>query len=225
MTNMQNTNNSRRRIMARLRAYGVELLIGFGALACMGGAGLQPMQGFTFKHPLPYTCQQSPDVSSFESPDQYGQFPETVAPPFPGEIQVAKQQESSVPQTVKIRDTEWPLVANQGPSFVYPPQKGKVSYYHECKKIATGERFDPNGMTAAHKTLPFGTLVRCTVEDTGETIDVVINDRGPYVRGRILDLSPAAARKLNLTNRGVAPCKIEVLAYPMIESMGPKGNG
>ncbi len=83
----------------------------------------------------------------------------------------------------------WPLVLNDGQGRHYPDEQGLVSYYHDPQKLATGEWFDPSELTAAHKTLPFGTVVRCTRSDTGQSVVVTINDRGPYVRGRIIDLS------------------------------------
>jgi rare lipoprotein A len=71
-------------------------------------------------------------------------------------------------------------------------------------KTANGERYDQNSMTAAHKTLPFGTLVKVTNQSNGRECVVRINNRGPYVRGRIIDLSRAAAGQLGMVNRGVA---------------------
>ena len=126
---------------------------------------------------------------------------------------------------VTLRGRQWPMVANEGPSRVYPEQHGVTSYYWRRQRLASGGWFDPNAMTAAHRSLPFGTIVRCTLTDSGRSVIVMINDRGPFVKNRILDISRAAARKIGLTTRGIANCRIEVLAYPLIESMGPKGNG
>lgn len=77
---------------------------------------------------------------------------------------------------------------------------------------ASGERYNQNALTAAHRTLPFGTRVRVTNLNTGVSVIVRINDRGPFVRGRIIDLSAAAARMLGMMGSGVAPVNIEVLA-------------
>lgn len=123
----------------------------------------------------------------------------------------------------RIRGVIWPLVYNDGP--VYPPQTGICSYYHEPQRIATGEYFNPEALTAAHKSLPFGTIVRCTRTDTGRSVVVVINDRGPYVDGRIIDLSRRAAQHIGMIGDGIAPCRLDILAYPVIDTMGPKGNG
>ncbi len=75
-------------------------------------------------------------------------------------------------------------------------------------KTASGERFDPNRLTAASKTLPMGSVVHVTNPENGRTVTVRINDRGPYVRGRSLDLSHRAARMIGITKRGVARVKV-----------------
>jgi rare lipoprotein A len=76
---------------------------------------------------------------------------------------------------------------------------------------ANGERYNPGGLTAAHKTLPFGTKVRVTNANTGRSVVVRINDRGPFIRGRIIDLSVGAARAIGLTSSGVAPVRMDVV--------------
>jgi rare lipoprotein A (peptidoglycan hydrolase) len=76
---------------------------------------------------------------------------------------------------------------------------------------ASGSRFDPRGMTAAHKTLPFGTKIRVTNPRTGASVLVTVTDRGPYCGRRELDLSRAAAREVGILMRGVAPVVVEVL--------------
>ena len=90
---------------------------------------------------------------------------------------------------------------------------GMASYYgraHEGRRTASGEVFDMNGMTAAHRTLPFGTRVRVTNLANGRETVVRINDRGPFRRGRILDVSYAAARRLGFIGRGVAKVRVRV---------------
>lgn len=88
---------------------------------------------------------------------------------------------------------------------------GKASYYWEPQALASGGRFNPNAYTAAHKTLPFGTRVRVTNQNNGQSVEVVINDRGPYVAGRVIDLSKAAAHSINMQGSGVAPVTVRVL--------------
>lgn len=86
-------------------------------------------------------------------------------------------------------------------------QQGVASYYgdhFQGKTTASGEPFDQQELTAAHPTLPFGTKVLVVREDTGKKVEVVITDRGPYAKGRIIDLSKRAAEKLNMLKRGTA---------------------
>jgi rare lipoprotein A len=89
---------------------------------------------------------------------------------------------------------------------------GSASWYGRgFKKTASGERYDPNSMTAAHRTLPFGTMVRVTSVSNQRTVTVRINNRGPYKRGRVIDLSHAAARELQMIKAGVVRVRLEVL--------------
>lgn len=90
-------------------------------------------------------------------------------------------------------------------------EHGKASYYadkFQGRKTASGEIFRQRRMTAAHKTIPFGTKVKVTNLSNGRTIKVRINDRGPFVAGRIIDLSRKAAGRLGMLNAGVANVKI-----------------
>jgi len=90
-------------------------------------------------------------------------------------------------------------------------QTGKASYYKHGSRTANGERFNPHGLTAAHRTLPFGTKVLVTNLKNGKSVIVRINDRGPHVKGRIIDLSYGAAKAVGLTAMGVAQVKIVAL--------------
>jgi rare lipoprotein A len=95
-------------------------------------------------------------------------------------------------------------------------EKGVASWYgneFHGRKTASGERFNQEAMTAAHRTLPFGTVVRVEHLDSGRDIKVRINDRGPFVRGRIIDLSKGAARELGMLNQGIAKVRVEVLKW------------
>lgn len=87
-------------------------------------------------------------------------------------------------------------------------QTGKASYYKHGARTANGERFDPHGYTAAHRTLPFGTRVLVTNVKTGKSVIVRINDRGPFIKNRIIDVSYGAAKMLGITATGVATVKI-----------------
>lgn len=93
-------------------------------------------------------------------------------------------------------------------------QQGKASYYADAfsgRKTARGERFRQGKRTAAHQSLPFGTKVRVTNLKNGKTVRVRINDRGPFVEGRIIDLSKKAARRLGMLKAGVVPVELK---YP-----------
>jgi rare lipoprotein A len=92
-------------------------------------------------------------------------------------------------------------------------QTGKASFYSdkfEGQPTASGEKYKHNKLTAAHKTLPFGTKVKLTNLANNQTVEVVINDRGPYVDGRIVDVSKAAAEKLGFISQGLADVSLEV---------------
>lgn len=92
--------------------------------------------------------------------------------------------------------------------------EGTASYYgraHHGKRTASGERFDQNALTAAHRTLAFGTRVKVTNLDNGRSVVVRINDRGPFGRGRIIDVSKAAAEQLNMLRSGTARVRLEGL--------------
>jgi rare lipoprotein A len=92
-----------------------------------------------------------------------------------------------------------------------PTATGIASYYWQEQMTSSGERFDRNAMTAAHKTLPMHTRVRVTRLDTGRSVIVRINDRGPFKAGRIIDLSDAAAEALGMKMMGLAQVKIDVV--------------
>lgn len=105
-----------------------------------------------------------------------------------------------------------PTTANAGHD-VY--QAGKASWYgsfHHGRKTASGEVFNMNGLSAAHRTLPLGTMIEVTNKDTGKSIVVKVNDRGPYIGNRILDLSRGAAKRLGMIKDGVGNVEITVLS-------------
>ena len=93
-------------------------------------------------------------------------------------------------------------------------QEGMASYYGERfagRRAASGEKFDPRGLTAAHPDLPFGTRIRVTNLANGRSVTVRVNDRGPFSGGRIVDLSWQAARVLDMVESGVARVRLEIL--------------
>jgi rare lipoprotein A len=88
---------------------------------------------------------------------------------------------------------------------------GLASFYTEGTQTASGEKFDTNELTAAHPTLPFGTRLRVTNVATGRSVTVRINDRGPYVPGRVVDVSYSAAQSLGMVGKGIANVKLDVV--------------
>lgn len=92
---------------------------------------------------------------------------------------------------------------------------GMASYYGNelaGNRTASGERFDPGQLTAAHRSLPFGSMVRVTNTSNGDSVVVRINDRGPFSRGRVIDVSQAAAREIGMHRSGTARVKLALLS-------------
>ena len=105
----------------------------------------------------------------------------------------------------------------QRPAAPGQVERGMATWYGgrlNGSMTASGERFDQDAMTAAHRTLPFGAIVRVTNLKNDRSVTVRINDRGPYGRGRVIDVSRAAARVLAMISDGVVPVMIEVLRLP-----------
>jgi rare lipoprotein A len=88
---------------------------------------------------------------------------------------------------------------------------GLASFYDEGSETASGEKFDPHELTAAHPTLPFGTRLRVTNITNGRSVVVRVNDRGPFVSGRVVDVSRSAAQSLDMIGRGTTKVKIDVV--------------
>ena len=111
------------------------------------------------------------------------------------------------------------IVEPDKPEIVYDAKpvavlQGKASYYFGRwigRKTANGEIYRARDVTAAHKTLPFNTMVRVTNLKNGKSVIVRINNRGPYIKGRIIDLSLVAAQQIEMTKAGVVPVRVEVL--------------
>ena len=88
---------------------------------------------------------------------------------------------------------------------------GFASFYRTGKQTASGEEFDARALTAAHRTLPFGTRLRVTNVATGRSVTVRVNDRGPFIPGRVVDVSHSAAEELGMVGDGVAKVKVDVV--------------
>jgi rare lipoprotein A len=133
----------------------------------------------------------------------------TVRQPGTSRTKTVRRHEQPAQRTVSA-----PVTVPKAPSAETVRRTGVhgvASYYWEPQALASGGRFNPNALTAAHKTLPFGTRVRVTHLGNGRSVEVKINDRGPYVAGRIIDLSKAAAGVIGMTAQGVARVVVEVL--------------
>jgi len=147
-----------------------------------------------------------------------------VPPPAPARRPVQIVAKPATPQQILQPHTRFPLVAAAEP--VNPTAamemwdgKGKcdgiASFYAGRflgRRTANGEVYTGKTLTAAHRVLPFGTYVRVTNLQNGLDVIVRVNDRGPFVAGRVIDLSPAAARKLHMTKQGIAPVRLETVA-------------
>lgn len=106
---------------------------------------------------------------------------------------------------------------NAGADAWKDEMEGTASWYGEDfngRLTASGEVYDMYAYTAAHKTLPLGTVVKVTNEDNGKTTEVRINDRGPYVKGRIIDLSRTAGRAIDIRGTGTAKVKLDIVKFP-----------
>ena len=127
-------------------------------------------------------------------------------------VKPTEQTAKKPAQTVKPEQTAKKPQQNTAKK-VRGSAKGMASFYSygDSSRTSTGERFNPEGLTAAHRTLPFGTKVRVTNTGNGRSVVVRINDRGPFIRGRVIDVSLGAAKQLGMISSGVASVQIEVL--------------
>ncbi|WP_213772059.1 septal ring lytic transglycosylase RlpA family protein [Bradyrhizobium sp. dw_78] len=130
----------------------------------------------------------------------------------PREARLERNRESRVAAagrvTVARKHTPFKTAAHDAGPIA---SRGIASFYTEGTQTASGEKFDTNELTAAHPTLPFGTRLRVTNVATGKSVTVRVNDRGPYVPGRIVDVSYSAAAALDMVNNGTAKVKLDVV--------------
>jgi rare lipoprotein A len=128
------------------------------------------------------------------------------------EVPVHTEPAPSIPSSAESATP--PALPPEPDTHAHVTERGRVSLYGSefaGRKTASGERFDPDALTMAHRTLPFGTLVRVTNVENQRSVDVKVNDRGPFVAGRIADLSLGAARKLGMVADGVVDAILEVI--------------
>ncbi|HEV8501697.1 MAG TPA: septal ring lytic transglycosylase RlpA family protein [Casimicrobiaceae bacterium] len=137
--------------------------------------------------------------------------PETAPPtPPPAPAAPPTPATSPAPQPPTAPSPPPPSVDNA----ISTQQRGRISMYGDefaGKKTASGAVFDPSALTMAHRTLPFGTRVRVTNLENQRSVEVVVNDRGPFVAGRIADLSEAAARRIGMLAHGVVEALLEII--------------
>ena len=112
---------------------------------------------------------------------------------------------------VAVARKHTPFASNRNTSGAQVASHGIASFYTEGTKTASGEKFNTHELTAAHPTLPFGTRLRVTNVASGQSVTVRVNDRGPFVRGRVVDVSYAAAETLGMVGGGVAKVKLDVV--------------
>jgi rare lipoprotein A len=141
-----------------------------------------------------------------------GKSEPVVAPPSPTPLPVTSEPASPTPK---------PTAQSEDKGYT---EKGIASWYGEPyhgRRTASGEIYDMHQLTAAHKSLVFGSVVKVTRRDTGAGVTVRINDRGPFIEGRIIDLSYAAAKKIALDIDGIAPVKIKVVGHEAATKQTP----
>jgi rare lipoprotein A len=185
-------------------------MLGTMAVSMMAAAGLSPASA----QDVGWILQNG---SALEKPWALGVKPSTgwrIEVVIPGQASAVINR--SWPATVHPAKPKAPHATGGSTPASYTPfnppdTTGIASFYWQDQMTASGERFDKTAMTAAHKTLPMHSRVRVTRLDTGRSIIVRINDRGPYKPGRIIDLSDAAAEALDMRTMGLAQVKIEVV--------------
>jgi rare lipoprotein A len=118
---------------------------------------------------------------------------------------------SSMKTRVAVTRKHTPFASHKDAAETKVASQGLASFYSEGTKTASGERFDARELTAAHPSLPFGTMLRVTDVKSGRSVTVRVNDRGPYVPGRIVDVSHSAAAELGMIGKGVANVRLDVV--------------
>jgi rare lipoprotein A len=118
---------------------------------------------------------------------------------------------SAMTRRVMVAKKHTPFKPEKNAAEPQVASNGVASFYTEGTKTANGEKFDTNELTAAHRTLPFGTRLRVTNVATGKTVTVRVNDRGPFIPGRVVDVSYAAAETLGMVDGGIAKVKLDVV--------------
>jgi rare lipoprotein A len=121
------------------------------------------------------------------------------------------QAPSMVKRRVAVTKRHTPFASRKNAGETKIASRGIASFYSEDTQTASGEKFDANALTAAHPTLPFGTRLRVTDVKSGRSVTVRVNDRGPYVPGRIVDVSHSAATELGMIGKGITNVRLDVV--------------
>lgn len=172
--------------------------------------------------PAPEPSTPAPEPTETPAQSQASASGPDEPSPEPTQAQEQEQDESPSPEPTPSPATPEPRRTTPAPEKTSPaPEKTsprvissgtcQASFHEEDQGTASGERFNPSGMTAAHRTLPFGSRVRVTNPATGASVTVRVNDRGPFVAGRCLDLTPAAFARIAALDTGVVKVTYEVL--------------
>ena len=163
-----------------------------GAPCLRSGTGVRPLVGLLISLGLA-ACAQSPSVVS------------------KSELLTGSRQ-TSLSDNPRANKRQTATLAREArPTERSVSSVGLASYYSEGTRTASGERFNPQELTAAHPSLPFGTRLRVTNLSTGRSVVVRVNDRGPFVPGRVVDVSYSAAASLGMTEKGTAKVKLDVV--------------
>jgi peptidoglycan lytic transglycosylase len=147
-------------------------------------------------------CAQTSVVtrnSKFVGPSQQASLQQNRTAPFVSNRRVASAKKHT------------PFARHDDAAPTQIASRGIASFYTEGQQTASGEKFDTHDLTAAHPTLPFGTRLRVTNVTTGRSVTVRVNDRGPYVPGRVVDVSHSAADALGMVGSGIAKVKLDVV--------------
>ncbi|WP_113959469.1 septal ring lytic transglycosylase RlpA family protein [Roseimicrobium gellanilyticum] len=149
----------------------------------------------------------------------------TLPAPLPTPAPMPAPSQPAVKEAMRLQQHPNPTAETKQAAIKLKSVKGKASFYggkFHGRPTASGERYDQNSLTAAHRTLPMGTRVKVKNLRNGREVVVRINNRGPYVKGRIIDLSSRAAKDLRMTGAGVVPVEMTVLPKePVRKPTGP----
>jgi rare lipoprotein A len=148
-------------------------------------------------------CAQSSSVVTRNS--------EFLSPSRQASLQHDRTASSLINRHVASLKRHTPFASHRPAAEIRTASQGVASFYTEGTQTASGEKFDTHDLTAAHPTLPFGTKLRVTNVASGRSVTVRVNDRGPFVPGRVVDVSYSAAETLGMVGSGIAKVKLDVV--------------